>query len=284
VLRTIKDLEGYALHATDGKIGHVKDFYFDDKAWVIRYLVVETGSWLSSRKVLISPYAIGRPDWEERTLPVAVTMAQVKASPDIDTHQPISRQHEILYLRHYGYPFYWGGAGLWGGGSYPAIMVPDYQDFTAVPPTHMSDEQRALAMNEKARHRDDDPHLRDCNTVLDYHVQATDGDIGHVEGLLVDDETWALRYLVVNTSNWWLGHKVLVAPAWIRDVSWQDATVSLDVTQKAVQDAPTYDTDAPLLREGESGLYRHFERQGYWLAESENDAREAVLKVPLQVL
>ena len=272
MLRTLKDLEGYSLHATDGVIGHVTDFYFDDKAWVIRYLVVDTGSWLSRRKVLISPYGIGLPDWRARTLPVAVTKAQVKASPDIDSHKPISRQHEILYLRHYGYPFYWGGAGLWGGGSYPAIMVPDYQDFTAVPPADLSAQQRALALDEQAGHRDDDSHLRDCNTVLDYHVQATDGDIGHVEGMLVDDDNWAIRYLVVNTSNWWLGHKVLVAPNWIRAISWHDATVALDLTQKAVQDAPTYETDVPLLRDGESGIYRHYGRDGYWLAETQRPA------------
>ena len=101
----------------------MKDFYFDDLAWVVRYLVVETGSWLSSRKVLISPIAIGHPDWAERVLPVSITKEQVKNSPDIDTDKPVSRQHEMQYLGYYGYPSYWGGAGLWGSGAYPGAML-----------------------------------------------------------------------------------------------------------------------------------------------------------------
>jgi sporulation protein YlmC with PRC-barrel domain len=123
MLRSVQELEGYAVQATDGTIGHVKDFYVDDKTWVVRYLVVETGSWLSSRKVLISPISIGHPDWTERILPVSITKEQVKNSPDIDTDKPVSRQHEMQYLGYYGYPYYWGGAGLWGGGAYPGVML-----------------------------------------------------------------------------------------------------------------------------------------------------------------
>src|SRR5665213_2117878 len=123
MLRSMKDLEGYAIRATDGDIGHVKDLYFDDDKWVIRYLVVETGTWLSSRKVLISPFAVGDPDWAARVLPVSITKEQVKNSPDIDTDKPVSRQHEMQYLGYYGYPYYWGGAGFWGAGVYPSMMV-----------------------------------------------------------------------------------------------------------------------------------------------------------------
>src|SRR5664279_428506 len=124
MLRSMNDLEDCVIHATDGSIGQVKDLYFDDKAWVIRYLVVDTGSWLSSRNVLISPIAIGHPNWTEKVLPVSITKEQVKNSPSIDTDKPVSRQHEMRYLGYYGYPLYWGGAGLWGGGMYPYIMMP----------------------------------------------------------------------------------------------------------------------------------------------------------------
>ena len=111
MLRSMKDLEDYAIRATDGTIGHVKDFHFDDKAWGIRYLVLDTGTWLSSRKVLISPIAIGHPDWAGKILPVSITKEQVKNSPDIDTDKPVSRHNEIRYRGYYGYPFYWGGPG-----------------------------------------------------------------------------------------------------------------------------------------------------------------------------
>lgn len=120
MLRNTKDLEEFVLGAKDGVIGNIRDFYFDDAERVIRYLIVDTGSWLSSRKVLISPMAIGKPEWwGERTLPVDLTRAQVEASPHTDTEQPVSRQQEGVILVHYGYPYYWGGMGLWGGGLYP---------------------------------------------------------------------------------------------------------------------------------------------------------------------
>ena len=124
MLRSIKDLEGFAVGATDGTIGHVKDFYFDDRAWIVRYLVVDAGAWLSSRKVLISPISIGRPDWAERLLHVSITKEQVRQSPDIDTDKPVSRQHEMQFSGYYGYPYYWGGSGYWGGGMYPNMMLP----------------------------------------------------------------------------------------------------------------------------------------------------------------
>jgi len=114
MLRSMDDLKDYTIHATDGNIGHVKDFYFDDETWAIRYLIVDTGSWLSNRKVLISPIAIRIPNWRDRVLPVSITKEQVRNSPDIDTDKPVSRQHEVEFQEHYNYPSYWGGAGLWG--------------------------------------------------------------------------------------------------------------------------------------------------------------------------
>lgn len=247
MLRNMKEIEGYAIRATDGDIGHVTDFYFDDDAWVIRYLIVDTGTWLSSRKVLISPFAIGQPNWEEKVVPVSITKAQVKNSPDIDTNKPISRQHEMGYLGYYGYPIYWGSAGLWGGGAYPAMMLPGYMAaLLAISPTGSSEAESSLERAAAAQHQNDDTHLRDCKTVMGYHVQATDGDIGHVEGFLVDDETWAIRYIIVNTSDWWMGHKVLIAPQWIDDVNWFDATVTVNVTQQAVKDAAPYDSATKL--------------------------------------
>ena len=277
MLRDMNDLEGYAIRATDGTIGHVKDFYFDDEAWVIRYLVVDTGSWLSSRKVLVSPIAIGQPDWTAKVLPVSITKEQVKNSPDIDTEKPVSRQHEMRYLGYYGYPYYWGGAGLWGGGVYPNMMVPAYGGFVATPPSAQSEAEKSFARAEAARHQNDDPHLRDCKAVMRYHVQATDGDIGHVDGLIFDEETWAIRYVVVNTSNWWLGHQVLIAPQWISAISWHDATVSVNLTQQAVKDAPPYDPAVKLDRQQELEIHKHYGRRGYWAREATPEAAASLL-------
>jgi len=268
MLRSVNDLEGYAIHATDGLIGHVKDFFFDDEAWVVRYLVVEAGSWLTSRKVLISPIAIGDPNWTDKVLPVSITREQVKGSPDVDTDKPVSRQHEMEYFGYYGYyPYYWGGAGLWGGGAYPGAMLTGggYAGSGAGYLTAQA-EQARLARDTDG-HEIGDPHLRSCKAVMKYHVEASDGGIGHVQGLLLDDETWAIRYLVVDTSNWWLAHQVLIAPRWIQDVSWSEHMVSVDLTRQSVKDAPPYQSAETLDRGGEISLHKHYERTGYWADE-----------------
>jgi hypothetical protein len=262
MLRSMKDLENYAISASDGQIGHVKDFYFDDDAWVVRYLVVEAGSWLSRRKVLVSPIAVHHPNWSGRTLPVSMTREQVKNCPDIDTDKPVSRQHEEDYLQYYGYPFYWSGTGPWGNGLYPYELVPGYLG-SADPAERERDEEAQLSV-ERERHRNDDPHLRSCKAVVGHRIHATDGEIGHVSGYLFDDETWTVRYLVVDTSNWWIGHKVLVAPLWITGVHWNDRTVSVDLTQAAIRDAPPYDPKVEWTREQELRLFRHYGRAGHW--------------------
>lgn len=276
MLRSMTNLEGYAIHATDGTIGHVKDFYFDDDAWVVRYFIVETGSWLSSRKVLISPMSIGQPDWNARVLPVSITKEQVKNSPDIDTDKPVSRQHEMQYLGYYHYPYYWGGAGIWGGGVYPGMMLTGVEYDGYHNECRHAPAQDSRAEAEEARHQAHDPHLRSCKAVMKYHIEATDGDIGHVHNLLVDEETWAIRYMVVDTNNWWLGHEVLVAPQWIRGVRWADKMVSVALSQQAVKGAPLYDAAVPLSRAWEGDLYRHHGRAGYWAAEGNLENPAAV--------
>jgi len=260
------DLDGFVIGATDGPIGHVRDFHFDDEEWVIRYFVVETGSWLASRKVLISPFAIGNPDWTEKVLPASISKAQVENSPDIDTDKTDSRQQEIRYHGYYGYPFYWGGAGLWGDDDYPSMSMEAVPGYVA-PPVPAPDMPELEVQGEPFRVRQDDPHLRSCKAVIGYHVQAVDGDVGHVQALLVDVETWAVRYIVVDTSNWWLGHQVLIAPQWIGDVRWSDATVMVNLTQQAVKDAPAYDSAAMPDREQEAGIHDHYGRTGYWATE-----------------
>ena len=263
MLRRIKDIENFAIIATDGPIGHVKDFYFDDDAWAIRYLVVDAGSWLSSRKVLISPISLRHLNWQGGTLPVSITKEQVKNSPNFDTDKPVSRQNEEQYMGYYGYPYYWGGAGMWGGGLYPYAMVPGDAGYR-VDRVEREREEIAYLCAERARHRNDDPHLRSCNAVTGYHLHATDGEIGHIAGYLIDDETWAIRYIVVDTSNWWLGHKVLIAPEWITGVHWPNQTVSVDLTLESIKDAPTYDPNTEWSRQFDLSLYQHYGRTGYW--------------------
>ncbi|MCF8211571.1 MAG: PRC-barrel domain-containing protein [Rhodoferax sp.] len=264
MLRSMQELKEYKMGATDGEVGHVTDFFFDDASWVIRYLVVETGSWLMSRRVLISPYSVLPPDWLHRRLPVRINREQVKNSPDIDTEKPVSRQHEMNYADYYGYPYYWGGSGFWGDGLYIPMATPDGNEATA----------RETAELVALQHAKDDPHLRSCGAIIGFHIHASDGDIGHVQGMLVDEDTWALRYLVVDTSNWWGGHRVLIAPNWIDNISWVDSKVFLNLTQQAVKSSPAFDSTAELNRTLEMDLHQHYQRSAYW----ENEPSPEVAK------
>ncbi|MEO6921211.1 MAG: PRC-barrel domain-containing protein [Collimonas sp.] len=262
MLRKINDIEGYAILATDGPIGHVKDFFFDDESWVVRYLVVDTGNWLLSRKVLISPIAIVQPDLEGKTLPVSITKEQVKNSPDVDTEMPVSRQHEIRNLSYYGYPYYWGQAGMWGDVSTPGMMMTGYGGLTAT--AHAENNEM---LREEAIRQDQGSHLRSFKEVMGYHIHAIDGSIGHIQGLLVDEDTWAIHYFIVETSNWWTGHQVLIPAQWIQDINWSEAEISVDLTRQAVKDAPRYDAETKLDREQETGIHDHYGRAGYWVGD-----------------
>jgi len=255
MLRNVNQLEGRAIGATDGPVGKIKDFYFDDQAWVIRYAVVDAHKWFGGHDVLISPHSMGKPDWDGETLPVTVTKEQVRNSPNVDTHKPISRQLESSYFNYYGYPYYWGGMGLWGAGNYPgplpAGVISPYENYAGY---------------RRAPTKEGDPHLRSCKAVTGYHIRAKDGEIGHVQGFLVDDTTWAIRYMVVNTSNWWIGHLALISPEWIDSVNWAESFVAIDLDRGKVKAAPPYDEEAPLGRDAETAIYDHYGRHGYWHA------------------
>ena len=181
----MKDMEGCSINATDGIIRHVKDYYFDDEAWVIRYLVVETGPWLSSRKVLISPMAINQPYWSERMIPAAITQEQVRNSPNIDTDKPVSRQREEQYLEYYRYSYYWSGSGAWEGGTYPNVMQSGVRRGWSAEQYREAQHKHDRA--ESGRQQNEDPHLRSGNTIMRYYVHAPDGAIGHVQGILIDE-------------------------------------------------------------------------------------------------
>jgi uncharacterized protein YrrD len=265
MLRDMKDIEGLAIRATDGVLGSIRDFYFDDEAWVVRYFVVETGPWHDNRRTLVSPMAMGAPNWSEKLIPAALTQEQVRNSPDIDTDKPVSRQHEIGYAGYYGYPDYWGGGGLWGAGMYPDVLQGGLDLATA---NRGNQRARRLpgqnASERSATRREDDLHLRSANAVMRYYVHATDGDIGHVQGILMEEKTWAIRYFIVNTSNWWLGHQVLIAPEWIDDVYWAESKLIVGLTRESVKTAPEYDPKVPITREHEKILHAFYGHGGYW--------------------
>jgi uncharacterized protein YrrD len=251
----MKDLHGFRIGATDGDIGTVQECYFDDVSHTVRYLVVDTGGWLSERRVLLSPIAFRSMDWEHKRITAALTKAQVEKSPDIDTEKPVSRQHEIVYYGYYGYTPYWAGSYLWGAFPYP------YSG--SGPAMTAADLERERRWNWDANDWND-PHLRSSREVTGYHIQATDGDIGHVEDLLVDDQSWKIRYMIVDTTNWWPGKKVLVAPDWISEVNWAESKVHVQLGREKIRTSPEYDPSRPVERSYEARLYGHYARPRYW--------------------
>ena len=255
MLRSMKALDGCTIGATDGDVGTVTDGYFDDLSFTVRYLVVDTGGWLSGRKVLLSPIAVRAVDWEFRRVTAALTRAQVEQSPNIDTDKPVSRQHETAYHGYYGYPPYWVGDYLWGAYPYPY--------FGSGPGLSAAELARERRWSWEAKERED-PHLRSVRAVTGYHIQATDGDIGHVEDFLVDDQSWAIRYMLVDTTNWWAGKKVLVAPAWIGRVDWAESQVHVTVTRAQIQTSPEYDPTRAVERAYETQLHDHYGQPRYW--------------------
>jgi hypothetical protein len=214
MLRTMDDLEDYSIGAIDGSIGRVKDFYFDDERWIVRYFVVDTGAWLANRRVLISTTSIQAPNWLNRLLPISMTRGQIEESPIIDTGRP------PLLAQH------------------------------------------------------DEHHLRSCKTVMSSHIRAPDGDVGHVCGFLIDEENWAIRYLIVDTRNWWLGHQVLIAPEWIEGMKWDDHTVSVKLTLTALRNAPPYRAKTQFDRDAETRLHDHHGLPGYWAGQVKSQNSE----------
>jgi len=248
MLNKAKTLESYKLESLNGPIGKVKEFYFDDRYWTIRYLVAETGNWLVSRQVLISPYAVTDVNGPAKSIATDLTKAQIEASPPLESHKPVSHQYEEAYYGHYGYPVYWGGPFSWGSSPF---MVRDREQWA-----------KPGQKNENW-----DRHLRSTFGVSGHHIQALDGEIGHVQDFIIDDKTWAIRYLVVDTHNWLSGKKVLLSPQWIERVSWHERKVLVNLDRETIKQSPAYEGEAELTREYEAKLHQHYQRKGYWIDE-----------------
>jgi hypothetical protein len=249
MLHKTEELRDFALRSTDGKTGTIEDFYFDDRYWTIRYLVVDIGGWLVQHRVLVSPRAVTSVNSEKQLISTDLTEKQIEQSPRPDEHPPVSRQFEIAYNEYYGYSPYWVGPFAWG-------------NLTAPLPVE------AAAPLEERESWDSD--LYSAGNVAGfggYGVVATDGEVGHVAEMLISDEDWTIRYLVVDTRGWLADRHLLVPPQWTK-VDWEHFTLSVDLTRDAIKTAPPYDTEGPVTREYENELYRHYCRQSYWSDDS----------------
>ncbi len=252
MLWNASSINGYAIEASDGRLGTVRDFLFEDANWIVRWLVVDTGNWLSGRKVLLPLAALGQPDPARREFPVKLTRQQVKESPGIDTDQPVSRRMEAHVYDHYECDPYWGGGPHFRPGVTAPFIEPLVQSKSKPRAQDLAETQRGLG----------DPHLRSIAVVTGYHIHATDGEIGHVEDLLLNDVGWSIRYVVVNTQNWWPRKKVLIPPRSVQEIDWAGKLMRLAVTRQMVKLSPPYDWTMTVDQTYEALLQDHYRIEG----------------------
>ena len=223
MLRSIKQLYGDKLGAADGDIGQVRDFYFDDQKWTIRFLVADTGSWLPGRQVLLSPHSLGRLDQAGKVLRVNLTRKQIEDSPSIASHKPVSRQYEEEYYRYYGWPCYWQGDGLWGVSGFPSLEPQG-------PPVASGSATASGPQPERA-----EACLRSAQAVTGYHLRTGDGMLGHVSDFMMDAGSWEIGQLVIKTGHRFSGKDVLIPTKKVDRISYEESTVFLHATGELVE-------------------------------------------------
>jgi hypothetical protein len=260
MLRMLKELRGLKLAASDGEIGKVREVYFDDTHWTVRYLVVDTGSWLMGREVLIPPHVLGEVDEHTGAMKVHLSKDQVRHSPPVESDKPVSRRYEEIYHEHYGWAPYWivpgPMSGIWAMPS-PATLAPEL--------TASLQEESA----QSAPHGD--PHLRSSADLTGYGAQAQDGPIGEVADLVLDDQAWMIRYLVLDTGGW-PGKDVLIVPEWIEAIRVDQGEIYIHLPVEKIRLAPPFDPTVPLSRGYEELLLSYYQKQGYWEAAAHDPA------------
>jgi hypothetical protein len=254
MLRSLSELFGYKILALDGEIGKVHDFYFDDEEWEIRYLVVDTGPWVLGRKVLISPLALGKPDWLAQKFPVNLTRAQVENSPDIDTDKPVSRQQQEALHEHFNWPVYWTNPFTTSHATYAYVKA----ELEAV-------REKEAIEAAKEKQAEMDTHLRRAKEVIGYGVEGRDNGLGSVEDFILEDENWILRYMVLDAGGLIEDKRVLIAPFWIQWIRYDNKQVFIDLPKQDIMDSPPFDPTEPLNREYEEVLYDFYGRPYYWI-------------------
>ena len=239
--RRVREITSLTLHAIDGQMGSVQELYFDDQNWTVRYLIVKTGGWLSGRNVLIPPIAVSGIDDADGSMRINLRKDQIEQAPPIEMAKPISRQYEEAYYEHFRWAPYWQ-PDLTVLGS--PIPYPE--------PTTMSLDEPVLSESPEKS------HLRSSAEVTGYGIHAQDGEIGHIEDLVVDDEDWVVRYAEVDTRNWLPGKKVLVQTGRIKQIDWHSRSVTMSLTRHAIQSAPAYDPSMLITPDYEIQLFKHY--------------------------
>lgn len=251
MLISVSDLQGYTIHAADGDIGTLHTLYFDEEKWGIASFVVDTGTWITGKHVLVSPEVLGQPDMNRKHLSVNLTRAEIQDCPEINTHETAPGPYTGVTHTRTTWPVFWSND--------PFVLDslaarPGGMPLPTPPPTP------SPTVTEQVR----GAVLHSSRKIIGYYIQARDGEMGHVEDFIIDTDTWHIRYMVVDTKNWWPGKKVLVSPEWIQSIRWDDAHVTVDLTRDQIKTSPEYEPSKPIPRDYECRLHDHYGRPGYW--------------------
>jgi uncharacterized protein YrrD len=236
MLHLARKVCGAPVLATDGEIGTVEDFFFEEDRWTVRYLLVETGRWVSGKRVMVSPMSVAVP-WNRAGVRVTLTREQVWNSPQVE-QQAFSREAEAELLRYYGYPIYWGAGGIWGAFENPGALLA--QPMVPPPP-------EGPVVNVEQQ------HLRSTNQSTGYHLHATDGEIGHVDDFVIGEESWRIRYLLVDTSNWIGGRSVVVLTETVTRIDKPRGLLHVDATREQIRTSGSFRSIEDAVGPGESG-------------------------------
>lgn len=258
MLQSIRKLKGYRIYATDGEIGTVDDFLMDDDQHTIRYLVAQTGNWLLDRRVLINWALLGAPDRELERISVEITREQVENSPQFETALPLSRDHEVAIHTHYGLPYYWSREDLVG--QHPPSTI-QHQSMSS---GGYAAVQADVAAEIASAREQPGTNLISLKELTGYGIIAKDGSLGHVEDFVVDDQDWRIRYLIVDTANWWPGKKMMLGISWMDSVNWWDNDVHIGLSREEIRQSPEYDPATSLNREYETKIHDFYGRPRYW--------------------
>lgn len=252
MVRSLKGIVGYRLDAQGDCVGKVKDLLFDDEKMAVRYIVANTGGWLSKHKVLISPHHLHEPNLERigNYFDLALTKAKVENAPLLQTEAPISRQYEDAFAAYYDHPPYWSGAMIWGFHGSPggAAIPPDGQP---APPDDVIDQI------EKS-------HLRSFEEVRKYDIQASDGIIGVLDDLIVECDSWRLRYVIVDINGWIPGGKRMLDIDWLDGFDFTGAVAKIDLPKEKIKNAPDFDPTAAVNVDYQARLYNYYGKPVQW--------------------
>ncbi len=251
MLNKAKNLKNFTLHCADGEIGKVKDFYFDDQTWGIRYLLINTGNWLLNRQVLVSPLSILSVNNDEAYITTKLTKEQIENSPNLESEKPVSEQFQKAFHSYYEYPLYAGHVGYAGIGTVlPINPIDSFND------KHIDNYENDTEW---------DPHLRSTHIVSGYGIQALEDQFGHVDDFVIDLETWKIHYLEIKTTNWFQGRKVLISCNWINQISWSESLVYINLSADEINKSPEYTEETIIDRDYETKLHDHYNQNGYWI-------------------